>query len=352
MKLKLIILTVFFSFGLCAQSPYTNYDSLNVIKGMKVQGVVIRNAAHADTNHYEARRDSNSTGHFLTLNYAIALFAPIAVVIDTSVATHKIGTQTMIGLRFLKSDSNTTKNPITLTYAINNYSPIAGSSSIVTVGTLTAGTIGSGFTAIDTTYIAMAKIEAWVLAHSSPSSPDTTHNTFKYATKTDIKDTAANIRSTVVAKTESYGLKYGQTTGAGKMFYLDAQDSLRVAIFYFPKDITLRDSLDVNTSIKTSLWVFPDTIVIDTLYTRVGGGSSPSVTVKLMWGTDISQTGTALKTSPSATTGTTTLTKLSSFDHATIPGGQTIWLTCTAVSGFFDYISSTLEIHICYHIIK
>jgi hypothetical protein len=50
---------------------------------------------------------------------------------------------------FAKTDSNTTKNPITLSYAIANYSPIAGSASIVTTGALNAGSITSGFGAID-----------------------------------------------------------------------------------------------------------------------------------------------------------------------------------------------------------
>jgi hypothetical protein len=45
---------------------------------------------------------------------------------------------------FANRDTNTTKNPITLSYAIANYSPIAGSSSITTLGTITTGVWNAG----------------------------------------------------------------------------------------------------------------------------------------------------------------------------------------------------------------
>ena len=71
-----------------------------------------------------------------------------------------------------------------------------------------------------------------------------------------------------------------------------------------------------------------DTIIV--IMTQRAG--SPDVTPKIFFGTDISTTGTAVITSPSNVTSYTAVTKISSFNNATIGKGNMIWLTFSAVS--------------------
>lgn len=76
-------------------------------------------------------------------------------------------------------------------------------------------------------------------------------------------------------------------------------------------------------------------MVIDTIVymaTTTASGGTVNVTPKLFYGTDISETGTAVITSPSAVTSKSTATKVSSFNNATVAKGNMIWLTFTDVT--------------------
>ena len=141
----------------------------------KVAGRTIKTMAAADSLEILARTgvlaDSNTTKHYITLTYAINHYQPIISLIDTTKWntaynwgnwSHTTISGYGITDAMAKGDSSATPNGakyLTATEGNSNYSPLAGSSSIVTTGTLTSGGIGSGFTSIDTSYTnAVSKI--------------------------------------------------------------------------------------------------------------------------------------------------------------------------------------------------
>jgi hypothetical protein len=94
------------------------------------------------------------------------------------------------------------------------------------------------------------------------------------------------------------------------------------------------DSSLIKLGKKYHYAIIPTGFTVDTIYivcTKIVAGSV-AVTPKLYYGTDISTTGTAIKTSPASVTSTTTATKIYSFDNATIPAGNMIWYVFTAVT--------------------
>lgn len=97
-----------------------------------------------------------------------------------------------------------------------------------------------------------------------------------------------------------------------------------------PKFGTAVDSTLVNTTIKFPIG-YSQGLVIDTII-FISTGAAVNVTPKISYGTDISATGTAVVTSPSAITSVTTSTKVSTFNNATIAKGNMIWLTFTGVT--------------------
>lgn len=94
------------------------------------------------------------------------------------------------------------------------------------------------------------------------------------------------------------------------------------------------DSTAINTSIKYQI-DYSTGYVIDTIVyiaTTTAYGGTVSVTPKIYYGTDISATGTAVITSPSAVTTRTTATKVYSFNNATVSAGNLVWLTFSATA--------------------
>jgi hypothetical protein len=94
------------------------------------------------------------------------------------------------------------------------------------------------------------------------------------------------------------------------------------------------DSTLMLTTLKFPMG-YSQGVVIDTIIciaTTTASGGSVNVTPKLFYGTDISATGTAVITSPSAVTSKSTATKVSSFNNATVAKGNMIWLTFTDVT--------------------
>lgn len=77
--------------------------------------------------------------------------------------------------------------------------------------------------------------------------------------------------------------------------------------------------------------IAPANITIDSLH-FVAMGASCNVTIKVCYGTDISASGTAVVTSPSAITSVTTKTTVSSFNNASVPAGYMIWAYPSAVT--------------------
>jgi hypothetical protein len=109
--------------------------------------------------------------------------------------------------------------------------------------------------------------------------------------------------------------------------------------------IVVADSVLIQTGTKIPLgWYTNFNITVTALKLRLYGGSSPSVTVDLHFGTDISAAGTALITSPDATTTTTTWRSITSFDNANIDAGSSVWLEFDAKSGITNATPTYLEV--------
>jgi len=106
------------------------------------------------------------------------------------------------------------------------------------------------------------------------------------------------------------------------------------------------DSSQIKLPKKWLIGYTPNGITIDTIYyqdMKIVG--SPSVTPKPAFGTNISATGTYIISSPSAVTSISTITKVSSFNNATIPANSSIWLSFSALGT----LPTTFSIVIKYH---
>jgi hypothetical protein len=73
------------------------------------------------------------------------------------------------------------------------------------------------------------------------------------------------------------------------------------------------------------------------------GASTPSVTFNIRYGSDVSDTGTAVVTGGTTVTNTTTGTAVTSFNNGTITAGSFVWVEVTAVSGTVPILSISLE---------
>lgn len=123
----------------------------------------------------------------------------------------------------------------------------------------------------------------------------------------------------------------GNTGATGTIGYTGSTGSTGNTIIYFGIGV---DSALVTTNLKFPMGYTPSGFTIDTLIvimTRTGA-STPNVTPKIYFGTDISATGTPIISAPTPVTSYSAVTKFFSFNNATIPGGSMIWLTFDAVS--------------------
>jgi hypothetical protein len=71
-------------------------------------------------------------------------------------------------------------------------------------------------------------------------------------------------------------------------------------------------------------------------------GTSPSVTFSIRYGTDRSASGTEVVTSGITCTSTTTGVSTTSFNNATIPISNFVWLTVSATSGTVDELGVSI----------
>jgi len=85
-----------------------------------------------------------------------------------------------------------------------------------------------------------------------------------------------------------------------------------------------------------------DAITISKIVTVVVGSSSPSVTVDIRHGTDMSAAGTALITTPSATTNTTGGAVVTTFNNASVAAGSWVRFKTTAMSGTVTKVVCTI----------
>lgn len=75
----------------------------------------------------------------------------------------------------------------------------------------------------------------------------------------------------------------------------------------------------------------------------VVSGTTPSVTFSIRYGTDYAATGTEVVTSGMTCTNTTTGNTTTSFNSASIPANNFVWLTTTAASGTIDIFHVTVK---------
>lgn len=85
-----------------------------------------------------------------------------------------------------------------------------------------------------------------------------------------------------------------------------------------------------------------EAITIKEIVCVLKGSASPSVTFDVRHGTDRSAAGTALITSPSATTNTTGGTSTTSFNNAAVAAGSFVRVKTTAKSGTVDFAEITI----------
>jgi hypothetical protein len=85
-----------------------------------------------------------------------------------------------------------------------------------------------------------------------------------------------------------------------------------------------------------------EAITISKIVCVLVGSASPSVTFDVRHGTDRSAAGTALITSPSATTNTTSGTATTSFNNASVSAGAFVRVKTTAMSGTVTYAEITI----------
>ncbi len=77
----------------------------------------------------------------------------------------------------------------------------------------------------------------------------------------------------------------------------------------------------------------PQALTISCVDAVLTGGTSPSVSVSLRHGADVSAAGTAVTTDPITVTSTTTGQTIDSFQTPELPAEHWLWLELTAVSG-------------------
>lgn len=122
------------------------------------------------------------------------------------------------------------------------------------------------------------------------------------------------------------------------------------------KELVSGDVMADNTATRSATMVIPSptaseditafftdiAITITKIVCTVVGSSSPSVTFDVRHGTDRSAAGTALITSPSATTNTTTGTTTTSFNNDSVSAGSHVRVKTTAMSGTVTYGEITI----------
>jgi hypothetical protein len=77
------------------------------------------------------------------------------------------------------------------------------------------------------------------------------------------------------------------------------------------------------------------------VYSVLAGTTTPSVSFTLFYGTNISAAGTTIVAITNNST--TTVTNTTTFTNSTVPAGNYIWLSVTAISGVPQELGATLQ---------
>lgn len=98
-----------------------------------------------------------------------------------------------------------------------------------------------------------------------------------------------------------------------------------------------------TSSEKIPMHFFFSAVTIAEVQAVVIGSSTPSVTIQVKQGTDLSAAGTDVLTSATAITNTTGGQNLTSFNDATVPADSHLWLITSAQSGTVTYLAVTIR---------
>lgn len=88
----------------------------------------------------------------------------------------------------------------------------------------------------------------------------------------------------------------------------------------------------------------PAGLTISRVDAVLSGGTSPSVSLSLRHGADVSAAGTAVSTDPLTIASTTIGSAITSFQNPEIPAGHWLWLQLTAVSGSPQALTVSIEL--------
>ena len=105
-----------------------------------------------------------------------------------------------------------------------------------------------------------------------------------------------------------------------------------------PKSLAI---LNPTTAEKVALF-FTTTSQTFTQIRSLVAGTSPSVTFSIRYGTDFSAAGTEVVTSGITVTNATTGLSTTTFNNATVPANNFVWLTTSATSGTVTQLAVSL----------
>jgi hypothetical protein len=105
-----------------------------------------------------------------------------------------------------------------------------------------------------------------------------------------------------------------------------------------PKALTI---LEPSSSENVVLFFTTSSLTLTQIRSTVKG-TTPSVTFSIRYGTDTSASGTEVVTSGITVTNTTTGLSTTSFNNATVPSNNFVWLTTSATSGTVDQLAVSL----------
>ncbi len=241
----------------------------------------------------------------LTETSASTLRSTLSLVVGTNVQAWDADLDSIAGLAgtsgLLRKTAANTWSFDTTAYITNTVTSL---SSLTTVGTLTSGTLSTGFV-----------IAGVTMTLGSDATGDI------YYRNSGGVLTRLGIGSTGQLLTVASGLPSWATRTVIKSMTLPSPTNT--------DDISL---------------FFTDTAITISKMVAVLIGTTPSVTWTIRYASDRSATGTEVVTSGTTTTSTTTGSVITSFNSASIPANSFVWLEVTAVSGTVD----SLNVNIIY----
>jgi hypothetical protein len=106
-----------------------------------------------------------------------------------------------------------------------------------------------------------------------------------------------------------------------------------------PKSVSIANP---TTTEKVALFFTTSAQTVSQIRSAVFGSNTPSVTFSIRYGTDLSTAGTEVDVGGITVTNTTTGLSTTTFDNASIPANNWVWLTTSAKSGTVDALNVSI----------